>query len=184
MSRKNNNNDGNRIKSESITFRIDKNILEDLRDEAEQKMASINTLANQVLKTHVIWHKPAIKAGAFYAPKTLLTDIFEILTEEQMERITENWVKKYSKDMMIMINKEHNLTSFLDGFRVWLDLCNFQHTWNKKGDVEYYAIKFDMGKKFNLHMGKYLQFLFKELQVKDAEFEVTEYAVMFHFKER
>src|SRR5918997_3183638 len=105
-------------KTESITLRVEKNIMDELRNEAEQRMESLNTLANQVLKSYVTWHKPAAKAGNYYVPKTLLTDIFETLTEEQIAKITENWVKKYSKDVMVMINKGHNLDSFLGGFRI------------------------------------------------------------------
>ncbi len=170
-------------KTESITLRVEKNVLDELRNEAEQKMESLNTMANQVLKSYITWHKPAAKAGNYYVPKTLLTDIFETLTEEQIEQITENWVKKYSKDVMVMINKEHNLESFLDGFRVWLDLSGFQYTHHHDSGFESYAIRFDMGKKFNLHMGKYLHFLVvEELQVKDVYLEITDYTVMFRFK--
>jgi len=37
--------------SESITFRIGKPILDDLRREAEHKLKSINVLVNQIIKT-------------------------------------------------------------------------------------------------------------------------------------
>jgi hypothetical protein len=40
-----------KIESESITFRIEKNILEDLHQESEQKMESINIVANQIFKS-------------------------------------------------------------------------------------------------------------------------------------
>ncbi len=170
-------------KTESITLRVEKNILDELRNDAEQKMESLNTLANQVLKSYVTWHKPAAKAGNYYVPKTLLTDIFETMAEEQIAQITENWVKKYSKDVMLMINKGHNLDSFLDGFRIWLDLSGFQYTQHQDSGLESYVIRFDMGKKFNLHMGKYLQFLVvEELHVKDVHLEITDYTVMFRFR--
>ncbi len=170
-------------KTESITLRVEKNILDELRDEAEHKMESLNTMANQVLKSYVTWHKPAAKAGNHYVPKTLLTDIFETMTEEQIAQIAENWVKKYSKDVMVMINKEHNLESFLDGFRVWLDLSGFQYTQHQVSGFESYVIRFDMGKKFNFFMGKYLQFLVVEdLRAKDVHLEITDYTVMFRFK--
>ncbi len=146
-------------------------------------MESLNTMANQVLKSYVTWHKPAAKAGNHYVPKTLLADIFETMTEEQIAQIAENWVKKYSKDVMVMINKGHNLESFLDGFRVWIDLSGFQYTQHQDSGFESYVIKFDMGKKFNFYMGKYLQFLVVEgLQVKDVHLEITDYTVMFRFR--
>ncbi len=77
-------------KTESITLRVEKNIMDELRDEADQRMESLNTLANQVLKAYVTWHKPAAKAGNHYVPKTLLADIFETLTEEQISQVAEN----------------------------------------------------------------------------------------------
>ena len=156
-----NGNEKPHRKTESITLRVEKNIMDELRNEAEQRMESLNTLANQV-KSYVTWHKPAAKAGNYNVPKTLLTDMFEALTEEQIARITENWVRKYSKDVILMINKEHNLESFLDGFRVWMDLSGFQYTHHQDGGFESYVIRFDMGKKFNYHVGKYLQFLVVE----------------------
>ncbi|HYO05667.1 MAG TPA: hypothetical protein VER14_01620 [Phototrophicaceae bacterium] len=170
-------------KTESITLRVEKNIMDELRNEAEQRMESLNTLANQVLKSYVTWHKPAAKAGNYNVPKTLLTDMFEALTEEQIARITENWVRKYSKDVILMINKEHNLESFLDGFRVWMDLSGFQYTHQQDGVFEAYVIRFDMGKKFNYHVGKYLQFLVvEELGAKDVHLEITDFTVMFRFR--
>ena len=134
-------------KTESITLRVEKNILDELRDEAEHKMESLNTMANQVLKSYVTWHKPAAKAGNHYVPKTLLADIFETMTEDQISQVAESWVKKYSKDVMVMINKGHNLESFLDGFRVWMDLSGFQYTQHQDNGFESYVIRFDMGKK-------------------------------------
>ena len=164
-------------------MRVEKNIMDELRDEAEHKMESLNTLANQVLKSYVTWHKPAAKAGNCNMPKTLLADMFEALTEEQIAKITENWVRKYSKDVMVMINKEHNLESFLDGFRSWLDLSGFQYTHHQDGGFESYVIRFDMGKKFNYHVGKYLQFLVvEELRAKDVHLEITDFTVMFRFR--
>ena len=53
----------------------------------------------------------------------------------------------------------------------------------KNDGFESYVIRFDMGKKFNFSMGKYLQFLVVEgLQVKDTHFENSDYPVMFRFK--
>ena len=37
--------------TDSLTLRIDKEMLDDLRLESEQKMVSINTLTNQILKS-------------------------------------------------------------------------------------------------------------------------------------
>ncbi len=39
--------------SESITFRVERNVLDKLRAEAERKMESVNILGNQIFKEYV-----------------------------------------------------------------------------------------------------------------------------------
>ncbi len=151
---------GNKIESESITLRVEKDVLSELRSEADQRMEILNTLSNQKLKSYVRWHKPANKAGIVYTPKTLLTDVFEMLTEEQIIQVTENWVKKHSKDIMIMMNKDYKLTSFLDGFKVYLDLSGFNYTRHEDGSFEQYIIKFEMEKSLTFIWANIFSFYF------------------------
>jgi predicted HicB family RNase H-like nuclease len=56
-------NNNNNKRSESITFRLDSIILNKLRNEANQKDVSINTLVSQIIKQHTDWHSNAAKAG-------------------------------------------------------------------------------------------------------------------------
>ena len=73
--------------NESITLRFDKTTMNELRNEAEQKMESVNTLLNQIVKSYTKWHKPARMAGLIYINKFLYRDIVEHLTEEQIKSI-------------------------------------------------------------------------------------------------
>src|SRR5215469_5036685 len=61
--------------SESITFRVERNVLEKLRAEAERKMESVNILGNQIFKEYVYWHFPAVEAGMMYVSKKNLVRI-------------------------------------------------------------------------------------------------------------
>ena len=45
----------------SITLSVEKAVLDELQQEAEQKMESVNTLVNQIIKSYLQWHKPAKK---------------------------------------------------------------------------------------------------------------------------
>jgi hypothetical protein len=81
--------DGN----ESITFRIGKPILDELRQEAEHKLKSVNTLVNQIIKLYITWHKPAKQAGIGYFDKVLVSDIINLLSDEQIVQIAEQYCK-------------------------------------------------------------------------------------------
>ncbi len=80
-----------KIESESITFRIEKSILDELRSEADQKMESVNTLVNQIIKSYVQWHKPARNAGLGYFSKVLVAKSMDHLTDEQVVHMTEEY---------------------------------------------------------------------------------------------
>ncbi|MDQ4073152.1 MAG: hypothetical protein M3162_02480 [Thermoproteota archaeon] len=168
--------------SESITLRMDKNMLTELRKEAEHKMESVNTLANQVFRSYISWHKPATKAGSFYMPKPVIVKLLEDLSDDQIVKVAEYWITKHEKDTITMMTNEFNISSYFDSFRTWLDLSNFSYVYNIKDGVESYVIKFDMDRKFNFFMGKSLQFVLGLLEIKPVKFEITEYTVMFKFK--
>ncbi|MGN6629933.1 MAG: hypothetical protein ACTHKJ_08710, partial [Candidatus Nitrosocosmicus sp.] len=55
-----------------VYFSIEKTVLDDLQQEAEQKMESVNTLVNQILKSYLQWHKLAKKARLAYISKDLM----------------------------------------------------------------------------------------------------------------
>jgi hypothetical protein len=63
-----------RTRTESISFRIERTTLEDLREESKQKIESLNVLVNQIFRFYIDSHKPALLAGNIYFPKPLLSN--------------------------------------------------------------------------------------------------------------
>jgi Lhr-like helicase len=46
-------------------------------------------------------------------------------------------------------------------------------------NADIYVMHFDMGRKWSLFFGKFLQFVFEDLKLKNVEFEVTDNMVVF-----
>jgi hypothetical protein len=61
--------------SESITFRLDSTILNNLHSEAEQKDISVNTLVSHIIRRHIDWHSNAAKAGFVTVRRGLLSNL-------------------------------------------------------------------------------------------------------------
>src|SRR3954452_10534728 len=100
--------------SESITFRIGKPILDDVHQEAEHKLSSVNTLVNQIIKLYVNWHKPAKQTGFGYFDTELICDVMNLLTDEQIIQMTELYCKRRLKDIAYMLNNENSFSSYID----------------------------------------------------------------------
>ena len=59
-------------KTESITFRLDNEILVSLRQEARRKDVSVNTLVSQIARQHTNWHSLADRLDSFLSESHFL----------------------------------------------------------------------------------------------------------------
>ena len=165
---------------ETITFRMEHCIVEELRKEAEQKTESLNVLANQILKLYLKWHKPSHNAGNIDFSKGLLTRIYDVLTDEQIAKIAEEYVKDEMKETMYMLGAENTISSYLDSMCTWFEVSGFPYRYNKtnNGSIDTISVRFDMGRKWSKWYEQFIQNIFRSLKVKNIESEVTNNSVM------
>src|ERR1051325_11426473 len=100
--------------SESITFRLDSNILNKLHHEAEQKDISVNTLVSHIIRRHIDWHSNAAKAGFVTVRRRLLIDLIGRLAQKEISSIAEYIAKHETKDFVLLLRNEYNIESALD----------------------------------------------------------------------
>jgi hypothetical protein len=180
MLKPNDRSKGNPEGSESITFRMGKPILYELRQEAEQKMESINTLVNQIVKLYITWHKPAKQAGYGYFDKVLVSDIINLLSDEQIVKMAEHYCKHRLKDIVFMLNSENTFSFFMDGIISWIEASGFNYKYsnNNSGDFNTLVIHFDMGKNWSFFFKTYIQSVLEYYKITDGQCEMTDNTVV------
>ena len=85
----------------SVTFRFDNEILSKLRNEADQKRISLNTLASQIFQSYVEYDMYASRAGMVSFPKSLLVRIMGRLSEQEVGQLSEYIAKNEFKEMIL-----------------------------------------------------------------------------------
>jgi len=168
--------------SESITFRFEKSILDELRQEANHKLKSINTLVNQIIKLYVIWYKPAKNTGFGYFDNVLVSDIMNRLTDEQIVQMTEQYCKQRLKDIAFMLNSENTFTSFMDGIISWIEASGFSYKYHNTYIMQTIVIQFDMGRKWSLFFKTYMQHVLEYYHIIDSECDLTDNTVIIKIK--
>ena len=163
--------------TDSLTLRIDKEMLDDLRIESDQKMVSINTLANQIIKSYIKWYSPAQRAGIMFIPKCLLIPIIDNFAEYQMERLADQFRKSGYEETLLMMSKENSLPVILDLFDSWLNVSNLQFNRESIEVSLTYIINHGVGKKWSLFLEKVFWYMVKDLGITGARFDVTESTV-------
>ena len=165
--------------TESLTLRIDKEMLDDLRKESEQKTVSLNTLTNQIITSYIKWYSPAQRAGIMFVPKCLLIPIFDNLAEYQIERLAEQFRKSGYEETLLMMSKEYSLPVILDLFDSWLNVSNMQFDRESSEGSLTYIINHGVGRKWSLFLEKVFWYIVKDLGITGARFDVTDGTVTF-----
>lgn len=160
--------------TESLTLRIDKEMLDDLRKESEQKTISLNTLTNQIIKSYIKWYSPAQRAGIMFVPKCLLIPIIDNLAEYQIERLAEQFRKSGYEETLLMMSKEYSLPVILDLFDSWLNVSNMQFDRESSEGSLTYIINHGVGRKWSLFLEKVFWYIVKDLGITGARFDVTD----------
>lgn len=168
-----------RRQTESLTLRLDKGLLDKLRKESEQKMVSINSLANQIISSYIKWYSPAQRAGITFVPKSVLIPIIDSLAEYQIANIAEEFRKNGYEETLLMLSNEYSLSVILDLFDSWLSVSNMQFNREASENSLKYIINHGMGKKWSLFLEKVFWYIVKDLGITKAGFDVRDSSVTF-----
>ena len=171
-------------KTETTTFRLEKDILDDLRKTAETDKITLNSLINQIFSQFVKWDSRAPKAGLVPLPKVLLVKIMDKLTNDQIIQIAKYMVDKEIKDIILVLRREHNIITFLDVVESWAKTSDFPFEHEEKNDMHKYVISHDMGKKWSLYFGEVFKRMFEQLEITKAEFDITDKTLLFTIYEQ
>jgi hypothetical protein len=167
------------ILTKPLTFRIEQDVLDELRKESEQKMQDLDALINKILKFYFEWHKPSTISGNIPFSKALLARIFNNLNDELMDKIAEDFVKYELKEQLFMLGREYTLLSFMNVVCSWCDASGFPYRHEKTNNADIYTIRFDLGEKWPIFFGKFVQAIAKHFKIKNLEAEVTNNTVTF-----
>ena len=170
---------GLRGKTETIAFRLDVSIIEKLRNEAEQKDISLNTLAGQIFKQHIDWHSNAAKAGFLTVRRGLIVKLLELAPENELVKIAEYIAKKETKNFVLMLRNEYNIISALDVVETWIRIAGYPYRHDVAYSKHSYTIQHDMGKKWSIFLSEQYRFLFEDFGLKRVVFEITDGVISF-----
>jgi predicted DNA-binding ribbon-helix-helix protein len=173
-----------RKKTESITFRLESQILDNLRQEAKRKDVSVNTLVSQIARQHTSWHSMAAQAGFISVRKPLITKLLEGRDDEQIRLIARYVAESSNKDFILMLRRKYNIHSALDVIETWVRISGYSYTHNIEvldysNRAHTFLIHHDTGRNWSLYLAELYKNLFEEFEVRNAQFELTDTTLVF-----
>jgi predicted transcriptional regulator len=169
----------NQHQSESITFRLDNNIVNKLHREAERKDISVNTLVSHIIRGHIDWHSNAAKAGFLTVRRGLLSILINRLPEKEISSIAEYIAKNETKDFVLLLRNDYNIESALDVIETWIKISGYPYRHEVNYTRHSYVIQHDIGKNWSLFLAELYRFLFEEFGLKKVEFDLNHNSLHF-----
>jgi hypothetical protein len=166
-------------KTESVTLRLDKDVLDRLRGEANDKQLSFNTLSNQIFKQHLDWHAHAAKAGFITVRKGLIVNMLGNISEQEIVEKAEYIAKKESKNFILMLRNEYSIASALEVLETWIKISGYSYRHEVRGSEHSYVIHHDMGRKWSLYLSKLFGFITEDFELPRVDFDLSENALSF-----
>ena len=164
---------------ENITFRLDKDTLERINLEAEQKGVSMNSVAQNVFSDYFGWSALAPKAGMIPIHKTVLGLMVDRLPEKDIIEIADLFGRVKAKNMILVLKNDYNARAFLDVFESWLKSSSVSFTKHVNHDAEIFTVTHELGVKWSLYLSHMLQVIFNDMGLKGVTIEKTDDIVMF-----
>jgi hypothetical protein len=165
-----------------MSFRLDEDIAEALRSEAEEEEISLNVLANNVLRRHVEWERDARKVGFIPVTRELLIALISEIDDKKVQAVVKKLGKNIFKAQILYMENRYDLDSFLR----WAELTNRTSGFAQKhvvdGKVHEYIIQHDLNLNWSLYMRTLYEMILEDVYSKRAEFEMTPSTLVFRIE--
>jgi hypothetical protein len=136
-------------KSESITFRLDSHILDNLKKKAKHDKVTLNTLVSQIIADYFDWSMTAIDAGWMVMPKLTVKTAFEMLSQDEIRTLSDATYQE-KKEMFIFMKGKNDEQSFLSILRMRTEKSGFHLRELQKDGKTTFIIQHDMGRNYSL----------------------------------
>jgi hypothetical protein len=160
-------------KTDTISFRLDNEILEKLRRESEKQGTSLNVLVNQILKRYTDWDMFESKVGMVPVARPILNSLFGKLTEDETKELAKKIGSEIVRDIATFMKGSMNLDSFTSWFETRMQMSGFDMNHNIKNDTHTYIIKHDLGQNWSLYHKTVLELIFRDALQKQIKIETN-----------
>jgi hypothetical protein len=165
--------------TESISFRVNSDLLDKLRLEADDRRLSTNSLAIQIFSDYVGWHSGAQKAGFIAIASKLVSKLLEKSDDEEIAAMARSFAKNESKDVMLVLRNEYSMEAMLDVVETWARICGYSYRLLPKDGKDIYVIQHNMGKKWSLMIKELIRQTYEDFGRPPPEFDSSENIVSF-----
>lgn len=161
-------------KTDPMTFRIEKDIIKNLRQDAKSKGITLNTFINQIIRNFLDWYIFEPKIGMIPIAKPVVVELFRCLTKEEVSSIASNVGKSAIYDITLFMKSKVDIDTFLQWFELRIKNSPMQLYHSVNGKIHIYTIKHDININWSYYYKVILERIFHEVFNKNVDINISE----------
>jgi hypothetical protein len=163
--------------TEPATFRLDKAMLDQLRQEAEEKRINLSTLLNQIIESHIKWHASATKAGFMPIRKIVIKKLFDSLTIENIDALATEVSLGLTDETMAIMSSKRSEKSVFELIDRWIKMSGFSYHHEVSENSHIYVVHHNMGEKWSYYLSRIFDHIALEFMNTKPDTQTTENAL-------
>jgi hypothetical protein len=161
-------------KTETMSFRLDSNVLDKIRVESESQGISLNVLANKIFSRYTEWDMFEPKVGMVPIAKPIVSALFGKLTEKETIELAKKIGQSIVSDIATFMKGTMDVDSFVSWFVTRMKISDFEMNNTVENEKHTYIIKHDLGYNWSLYHKTVLQLIFNDVLEKKIDSEIND----------
>lgn len=152
MYRRDTDSDSKKAKTETVTFRLQSSLIDELRMDAELEGVSLNNYVAKIFSNHVQWERYERKVGLLPMTEAFLREVLNQLSDEQVVNLAQRLEKQKFTNILAFMKNQHDVEDFVEVMRSWLTVSWMQQNIEVRDGKYYFKIQHSLGTKWSLYV--------------------------------
>ena len=167
------------VKTETSSFRLEKEVFEEFKKHAKKHGLTVNSLINKIMKEYVEFTALAPATQVIPYPSPVIVKLLKNSSEKQIREIAQGYVKEHFVENLLLLKNEVSVDAFLEVAQNWCTASGFPYSIREKNGITNFTVRHNNGNRFSILLGEVIKCQIEELIKKPAEVKETPNSVSF-----
>ncbi len=152
--------------TEHVSFRVNKDVLENLKSVSKEEKLSLNTYVNQIFDSHVNWDAHASEIGWVIMLKSALKALIKKADKETIIEIAKDSAESGAKEIALSMRGKYGIAEWISILKDRARSSGFFIKEYREGNKTRLVMHHDMGENWSLFFRTYYESVFFDLGSK------------------
>ena len=167
------------MKTETSSFRLDRNIFEDFKKHAKDQGLTTNSLLNKIMKEYIQWGSKAAYAEIIPFPSRVIRTLLKNLSEKEIRKIARDHTEEHFSENLLLLKNEESVDAYIEMAKNWANASNFPFSTREKNDEIVFTIRHNLGSNYSNFLDETIKTQIEILTKKRAKTKVMSNSVSF-----